>query len=184
MNDLTKSSRRYDGRKWRRGAARPLADLIGGSLNGVCRKRGFATVDLLCDWPDIVGERYGERVMPDKLVWGRPREVNGETIAEPATLVVHTDGATALILSHELPQLIERINAFFGWAAVGRIRIVQKPVTVKKRPELKKSAVLSDDEQAKLQQRLKNVTNPKLHAALARLGAEVIGKNRSSSDAP
>ena len=51
---------------------------------------------------------------------------------EPAVLVIACEGVAALHLQHETGEIISRINAFFGFNAIGRIRIVQKPVTVDK----------------------------------------------------
>ena len=47
---------------------------------------------------------------------------------EPAVLVVACEGAAALHLQHETGEIISRVNAFLGFSAIGRIRIVQKPV--------------------------------------------------------
>ncbi|NBN64404.1 DUF721 domain-containing protein [Microvirga tunisiensis] len=168
----------WDNRGPSGGASRPLADLIGKAMQPAFRKRGFATADLVASWPDIVGERYGERVRPERLLWPRPVERDGEALPEPATLVVNTDGATALMLTHELPQVIARINAYFGWAAIGRIRIVQKPVTVpvrRRRPEIRP---LTGDEQAELDRKLAGVEHEGLRKALEKLGSQVIARNR------
>lgn len=147
-------------------------------MTPACRKRGFASVDIVAAWGDIVGERYGTRVQPDKLVWPRqPELTDPETPPQPATLVVHTDGATALLLSHESAQMIERINTFYGWAAIGRIKILQKPVAVKTAAERKQLRSLTDKEEKKLDAQLEGVQNARLREALKKLGAQVIAKH-------
>ncbi|MCC4244067.1 DUF721 domain-containing protein [Stappia indica] len=159
--------------------ARPLADLIGKTLEPACRKRGFAAADLLSDWPEIVGERYAGRVQPIRLDW--PRGSRGGEFDEtprPATLVVQTDGATALLLTHEMPQLVERINGFFGWAAVERIRILQRPVTDRRRQPPPKLRPLTGEEEAELHERLAPVEGTPLGAALERLGRAVLARTR------
>ena len=55
--------------------AKLLADLVGKAMTPACRKRGFASVDIVAAWADIVGEKYGTRVQPDKLVWPRRPEL-------------------------------------------------------------------------------------------------------------
>ncbi len=158
--------------------AKLLADLVGKAMTPACRKRGFASVDIVAAWVDIVGERYGTRVQPDKLVWPRqPDRSDPEAAPQPATLVVHTDGATALMLSHDSSQVIERINTFYGWAAVGRIKILQKPVQVKQAHERKPLRPLTDSEEQKLEKSLEGVENGRLRDALKKLGAQVIAKN-------
>jgi hypothetical protein len=158
--------------------AKRLSDLVGKAMTPVCRKRGFASVDIIASWADIVGERYGTRVQPERLVWPRrPDRTDPETPPEPAVLVVHTDGATALMLSHDSAQVIERINTFYGWRAIGRIKILQKPVQVK-RPEPKKSLrPLTRSEEERLETNLEGVENDRLREALKKLGAQVIARN-------
>jgi len=158
-------------------SARVLSELVGKAVEPVCRKRGFATADLLASWPDIVGERYGERVLPDKVLWPRNPDTAGtDAKPDPATLVVHTDGATALLLSHDMPAIINRINAFFGWAAIGRIRIVQRPVKAKPKTKRRPLRRLTSEEHGTLETRLKGVEHRGLRDALMKLGAQVIAR--------
>nr|WP_280115266.1 DciA family protein [Roseibium denhamense] len=157
---------------------KPLGDLVGKAMTPACRKRGFASVDIIASWADIVGERYGSRVQPDRLVWPRrPDRTDPDMPPDPATLVVHTDGATALMLSHDSQQVIERINTFYGWAAIGRIKIQQKPVQ-KRPPSTRKSLrALTDSEEERLDGQLAGLENSRLRDALKKLGAQVIAKN-------
>lgn len=159
-------------------SARPLGELISRPISNAVKKRGFATADILSDWPDIVGERYAARVQPARLNWPRATGGAGDDAPDPATLTVHTDGATALFLSHELPTLIDRINAYFGWAAVGRIKIVQRPVVARKKADPAPLRELTRDEEDELSKKVSEVTAPHLRRALERLGRAVIAKNR------
>ncbi|WP_209011834.1 DUF721 domain-containing protein [Roseibium aggregatum] len=166
-----------------RNAAKPLADLVGKAMTPACRKRGFASVDILASWPDIVGERYGERVQPERLIWPRQPEeavLADDAAPKPATLVVHTDGPTALMLSHEMPQIIERINAFYGWAAVGRIKIVQRPVAARAHPRRKVLPPLTGAEEKKLDDKLSGFEHDGLRNALKKLGSQVIAREKAS----
>ena len=42
--------------------------------------------------------------------------------------MLRVDGSQALAVQYGARQLIERINAYFGYAAVAELRIVQAPV--------------------------------------------------------
>ncbi len=134
-------------------------------------------MDILASWPTIVGDRYGERVQPDRLIWPRKAGEDGEMTADPATLVVHTDGPTALMLSHEIPQLIQRINTFYGWAAVGRIKIIQRPVVRKHKEKPRALRALTGDEEKRLEDHVGSVENERLREALKKLGAQVIARS-------
>ena len=45
-----------------------------------------------------------------------------------ATLVLRVDGGPRLDVQYKARQIIERINAYFGYAAIAELRIVQAPV--------------------------------------------------------
>ncbi|MDD7911263.1 MULTISPECIES: DUF721 domain-containing protein [Pseudovibrio] len=155
---------------------RQLGELIGQTMHPVARKRGFATSELLSAWPELVGERYAERVQPGQLIWPRRKTADGEPVLEPATLLVYADAPSALLLSHELPQLRERINAFFGWNAVERIRIMQRTLVRKPKPVAPKRKELSSEEKQKIKEQVERVGNPRLQAALEKLGLEIAAR--------
>ena len=168
--------------KRRQRDAKPLADLVGKAMTPACRKRGFASVDIVASWAEIVGERYGTRVQPDRLIWPRrPDLTDPEHPPEPATLVVHTDGATALLLTHETPQVLERINTFYGWAAIGRIKVLQKPVLAKQPEKPKSLRPLTNSEEERLAGHVEGVENDRLREALKKLGAQVIARNTDNA---
>jgi len=151
-------------------------------MTPACKKRGFASVDIIAAWADIVGERYGTRVQPDRLIWPRqPELTDPERPPQPATLVVHTDGPTALMLSHDSAQVIERINTFYGWAAIGRIKIQQKPVAVKPARPRRTLRALTRSEELHLDEQLETVENDRLRAALKKLGAQVIARGSGTA---
>ena len=99
-------------------AAKPVAELIGATLDPIARKRGLARAELLSWWPDIVGAAYAGHTAPERIRWPR----DGTT----ATLIVRCDPALSLQFAHETDRVRERVNAYFGYPAVGAVRIVQK----------------------------------------------------------
>jgi hypothetical protein len=103
-----------------RPAAKPVAELIAGSLDPLVRKRGLARAELMAWWPDIVGAAYARAVFPERISW--PRD------GKAATLVVRCDPAIALQFSYEADRVRERLNNYFGYPAVAGIRIVQQRI--------------------------------------------------------
>ena len=103
-----------------RPAAKPLSELIGKTLDPLLRKRGLASAELLSWWPDIVGAAYAANTAPEKIRW--PRDGGA------GTLFVACDPALALQFSYEADRVRERLNGFFGYAAIGSVRIVQKRI--------------------------------------------------------
>lgn len=159
--------------------AQPVADLATRILDPVLKKRAGISVALIQSWEEIVGERIASASRPEKIVW--PRRMGEDDPFEPATLVVACEGMAALALQHETGEVIARVNGFLGFSAVGRIRIVQKPVVVdaaRKRPG---PAKLDGRQEAHLKSVTAQIEDDGLRAALERLGTEVIGAKRRSA---
>lgn len=114
--------------------ATPLADILAPVLGPALAAQGFSGHDIVASWGEIVGERLADRSRPLRIDWPRRRSDPGARRPEPATLVVQVDPAFALDLQHEAPVLIDRINAYFGWACVGRIVLRQAPIGRRPRP--------------------------------------------------
>ncbi len=102
-------------------------------------KFGFSAATLITDWVTIVGADIAAWTAPERLKWPRPVASRGD-ISEPdhgrpgATLVLRVDQGRALDIEYKRRQIMERINAYFGYRAVAELRIVQSPVAVGERP--------------------------------------------------
>ena len=104
-----------------------VSDLATPILDPVLRKRAGISIGLVQSWEEIAGPRLARNSRPEKIQW--PRRMGDDDPFEPAVLVVACEGVAALHLQHETSEIIGRVNAFLGFSAIGRIRIVQKPVT-------------------------------------------------------
>ncbi len=154
----------------------PISDAATAVLDPVLRRRAGLSVALLQSWDEVVGERIAARSRPEKLQW--PRRANDDDPFSPATLVVACDGMAALHVQHETSEIIGRVNAFLGFAAVGRIRIVQKPVAAAAPPPRPKPRPLSQRESVAVAGAVAGIEDHDLRAALERLGRSVIGSRK------
>jgi hypothetical protein len=100
---------------------------------------------------------------------------------EPAVLVIACEGSAALHLQHETGEIIGRVNAFLGFSAVGRIRIVQKPVAPPSSVPRPIPRVLSQEEKARLASTVGEIEDDGLRASLERLGATIVGTRKPKS---
>ncbi|TGW06736.1 DUF721 domain-containing protein, partial [Mesorhizobium sp. M2D.F.Ca.ET.145.01.1.1] len=82
-------------------------------------------------------------------------------------------------LQHETGEIINRVNAFLGFIAIGRIRIVQKPVTSGKARPKPALRPLSAAEKAKLADTVGLIEDDGLRASLERLGATILGTRKA-----
>ena len=108
-----------------RSQPQPLGRLVGKTLADAFARQGFASTGLVTRWPEIVGAEIADHAEPMRMHW--PRRVH-EDDPEPATLVLRVEGPAALEIQHLSGVIIERVNRFFGWRAVGRIPLRQAPL--------------------------------------------------------
>ena len=152
----------------RRGYSRTLAETLRGLTKSLCARQGFAQAEVVTRWRDIVGPALADHCLPERLTFPQ-----GEG---PGTLHVVAGSAFALELQHLSPQLIERINGYFGFPAVARLAIRQAPVALVKRRRNAPSPPLNAAEKAALGELLGAVESEDLKTALARLGTAVMAK--------
>lgn len=149
-------------------SAKPLSALLGSAINDAFAKQGFASRELVTRWAEIVGANVAAHSEPLKIQWPRPVE-NQPT--EPATLVLRVEGPMALEIQHTSDVILERVNRFLGWKAVGRIALRQAPLS--RRPAPKPRRKPDAAEVARIEAGLTTVEDSDLRAALARLGASI-----------
>lgn len=153
----------------------PVADLAAGILDPVLRKRAGLSLGLVQSWEEIVGERLCRLTRPEKIAW--PRRMHEDDPFEPATLVVACEGRAALHLQHETGEVIERVNAFLGFAAISRIKIVQKPVAVAQKQPVRQRA-LSEAETSRIGSMVSKIEDDGLREALSKLGRSVLADRK------
>lgn len=151
----------------------PVSDLATAILDPVLRKRAGISIGLVQSWDDIVGPRLARGSRPEKIQW--PRRLSDDDPFEPAVLVIACEGLAALHIQHETGEIMSRVNGFLGFSAIGRIRIVQKPVMQAKAPEKPALRPLAPDEKARISRSVGKIEDEGLRASLERLGASVIG---------
>jgi len=160
--------------KMRAGNPVPVSDLASELLDPVLRRRAGLSIDLVQSWPEIVGERLASRTRPEKISW--PRRLHEDDPFEPATLIIACEGPAALHVQHETGEIIARANAFLGFAAIGRIKIVQKPVSNAKANTKPRLRALSEAERSRVAGLTAGIEDEGLRASLERLGANVIAR--------
>ena len=150
--------------------ARAVAELVG-EVGGVAFRRfGFVQSAVVTRWPEIVGARYAEACAPESIRFPRGKRDRG-------VLHLVAAGAHAPMLQHVAPQIVERVNRFFGYPAVERVAIRQGAVP----PPPRRAAAVERElapMPAKLGESLKAVADPELKAVLEALARGV------ATDAP
>lgn len=143
---------------------------IGANLPEIAapalRKRGFAQARLITDWPAIVGEMLARDTLPQKLAFPRGSKTD-------AVLHLRVASGFAIELQHMAPQVVDRINAFFGYRAVAQLRYVQGPIPPQKQARHVPAPRVSDIDEARLRLSTEAIEDPGLRESLNRLGRAI-----------
>ncbi len=140
--------------------SRMIPDVAGKALG----KKGLGYGKLVTDWKMIVGADLGEATAPVKLAFPRGERTD-------ATLTIEIVPARAIEVQHSMPQLIERVNSVFGYKAVARIKLVQRPPA--RLPAATNLRPLSLTEEKQLVELTSSVPDGELRDALESLGRAV-----------
>jgi hypothetical protein len=143
----------------RGGRARSVAELLPDAGRASFRKFGFVQHAIVSRWGEIVGQRYAGVSAPESIRFPQGKRSDG-------TLSLTVASAHAPMMQHVLPEIVERVNRFFGYAAVARVVIrqgvVAKAAPKPAAPELKPVPVELGDS-------LRAVGDPELRAVLESL---------------
>ena len=86
-------------------------------------------------------------------------------------LLLDVAGGAALELQHSEPQILERINGFFGYPALSRLRLIQAPPKrSSSRPAPPVERPVSAADELEVGQAVQVIRDPALRTALAGLG--------------
>ncbi|MBP5856598.1 DUF721 domain-containing protein [Marivibrio halodurans] len=162
----------------RRGGMRSIAALVPGLTRQAIGKRGFTTAKIVTDWARIVGPDLARQSQPEQLRFARGERDRG-------TLTIRVDGPLATELMHLEPQVIERINGYFGYNAVARLKLIQAPIRrpgadgPRKAPKPPQRP-LNATETESLDARLAHIEDPELRERLHRLGRAVLRRDTAT----
>ncbi|QLF69701.1 DUF721 domain-containing protein [Peteryoungia desertarenae] len=160
-----------------RKSAAQIAEIANGIVDPVLARRAGITTALLGSWDEIAGASFADCTRPEKITWPRRSDLPDEGGHRPGLLVIACEGARALFLSHAQGELIARINGFFGYPAIGQIRIVQKPVSnASLRP--RRPRKLEGEKARRLEAMMEGIESDNLRRAIERLGTGVMSARR------
>jgi hypothetical protein len=152
-----------------------ISEVANALIDPVLSRRAGINTALLGSWDEIVGEDFADCSRPEKIAWARRGQYGEENRYQPGVLTIACEGSRALFLTHAQGELIQRINSFFGFAAVNQIRIVQKPVSLAVKRS-RKPVPLKGEAARKLEAMMDGIEGEKLRQAIERLGTAVLGK--------
>jgi len=172
-----KQAAKKPARKWERargGAAKPISELMPEIGRTAFRRFGFVQSSVVTRWPEIVGETHARVCMPEAIRF--PPGEKSDGILQMVVLPAH-----APLIQHVIPEIMERVNRFFGYAAVSRVKIRQgvvKPPTAERRavapPSLRPIPMELGDS-------LRDIGDPELRTVLESLARSLGSKEEKNN---
>jgi hypothetical protein len=146
---------------------RAAGELVGAVGDPAFRRFGFVQGSIVSRWAEIVGDRYAKVSSPESIRFPTGRKAGG-------VLTLLVDGAHAPLIQHLTPMIVERVNRFFGHAAINRIVFRQgKPPPPPARPERPQLRAVPKE----LGEGLREIADPELRACLESLAAQIAASN-------
>jgi len=135
--------------------------------------RGFAEAGLITEWAAIVGGDVARMSRPMQLAFPRGERKGG-------VLTIECGGAAALELQHLKPQILDRINSHFGYAAIAELRFKQGSILTKpkSRSGNRDQRPASAAEVAETTAQVEALPDGEIKASLLRLGLAIRRDNR------
>lgn len=140
-------------------------------------KNRVLELEMLRCWEQIVGEELAQYSLPQKITFRKNEKNNGTLLLEVLS------GAFAIEVSQRIPNIIEKVNVFFGYSAISEIKIIQIgniemfQVAKKNAVNVKKSLV-TEQEDFYITQLAEEVKSSELRQAVERLGHAVLNDHK------
>ena len=135
-------------------------------------RRGFAGTQVAAEWPSIVGQQLADRTLPERVVHAPGRRGDGTLHVRIAS------GALAVELQHLEPLIVERINTYFGYRAITRLKLKHAPIP-QRTNDSAPARILAADDAMTVDRSVSSIEDPTLRQALRNLGRSLFAQPSS-----
>jgi len=150
----------------RGGQARPIAELMPDIGRTAFRRFGFVQSSVVTRWPEIVGPIHANVCMPEAIRF--PPGEKSDGILQLVVLPAH-----APIIPHVIPEIIERVNRFFGYQAVSKVKMRQGEVIARPKSPARAAPPSLKPIPIELGDSLRDIGDPELKAVLESLARSI-----------
>ena len=136
---------------------RPVSKSLPRGLKTILKKGGHNYSSIINNWSNLVGKKIGNVCYPKSIKTGKELK-NG-------VLFLNVSHGDQVLVEYSKKNIIDKINAFFGYQFVKEIRLVliREKVEIKKRHDLDKNKI------SKYYREIENIENSQLKNKLGSL---------------
>lgn len=157
----------------RGGEPRAIGDLMPQIGRTAFRRFGFVQSSVVTRWPEIVGERHARSCLPEAIRFPPGEKADGilQLVVQPAH---------APLIQHVIPEIIERVNRFFGYRAVAKVKLRQGEVKAPHAPTAPTTPPSLRPIPLELGDSLRDIGDPELRTVLESLARSLGAKENDT----
>jgi hypothetical protein len=151
---------------------KPLARLVADIATPICQRAGFSQASIILDWDKIVSPAFSQFCQAIKVIFPAHKKSQG-------VLHVRVPSAMALAISYQTPQILERVNSYYGYQAIAKVTIHHGPLVVTPVPLSTRTIKeeINREQHAIVEAEVDVLPAGELKDALRSLGMRVLQKN-------
>ncbi|MXO71323.1 DUF721 domain-containing protein [Alteraurantiacibacter buctensis] len=154
----------------RGGEARAVSDLVPQIGRAAFRRYGFIQSSVVSRWVEIVGPTHARVCQPEAIRFPPGEKAGG--ILQLVVLPAH-----APLIQHVIPEIIERVNRFFGYGAVAKVKLRQGAVQASPAEAPRAAPPSLKPIPMELGDSLRDIGDPELRAVLESLAQSLAKKD-------
>lgn len=132
----------------------------------VFKARGLLEGKIISSWPQIVGEKFSKQSIAQKIIFPKGKRTQG-------TLYLSVTSSSAFLLEHAQDLIIERVNTFFGYKAIEKLRMMHDFKLPKPSEKTQSSKELANEDIEWLESLTNHIEDQELRTYLENLGKGV-----------
>ena len=153
----------------RKMSVKPISDIIHPITNKAFKKKGFLQGEIISKWSQIVGESLAKKTQPKRI-----RFASQSSSALTTKLIIQVDIGCAPIIQHQQKEILDKLNTYFGYLAIGKLQIIQAPIMLENQTIKVTKVTLTKKDKESLDNSIKNIQSSELSEALKNLGKQLI----------
>ena len=145
---------------------RPLSKALPRGLKTILKKGGHNYSSIINNWSDLVGKKISNVCYPKSIKTGKE--------LKDGLLFLNVSHGDQLMVEYSKKEIIDKINAFFGYKFVKEIRLI----LVREKVEVKKINISDKNKTSKYHKQIENIENSQFKKKLGSL-INVFGEKKS-----